>query len=956
MRPRLDPVVLLLALAGLVAAPAGSAAQESKALTAADYGRFETLSFRNPMSPDGAWLAVALSRVDGTRQLQVYAVGGTTDPVTVEEGRDPVFSDDSRWLAYRIGHSEEEAEKLRARKEPIRNSVGILELASGETRTVEGVAAFAFDGSGRFLAMQRYPEAESSEGPAPADLVVRDLDGGSELAFGNVTGFAWQDDGSLLAMTVTAPGEASGVHLYDAAGGSLRVLESGDAKFGQLGWREDGDDLVYLRSRVDDGWEEDTHVVVAWRGLAAGGSAARFDPDRDGFPEGMRVSEHYRPAFSDDGATVLFGIRERHAVPAKPEAEEAEQAEQTPPAEGPEEADVDEAPSQEPAASAAPVEKPAEVWVWHTGDETIVPMQQAFSQRLSTATYLAAWHLDEDRFVRIGTALEERTTLLPGQRYAVETDRSTFKLANQFDTDWNDIWLIDVASGHRRKVIEGVGYFSGASPEGRYLLYFRADGWHVYDIEADAHRALTAELPAEFVNDEYDTPVKRHRPPWGQGGWVEDDAAVLLYDRYDVWALRPSGVGALRLTDGAAEEVRHRVVRPDLEADAQPRGAIYLSLYGEWTKRQGFARASLGSDDPSQPGPDPGLQRLLWRDAAVGRLARAADAEVYSWVAEGYDDSPDIFVAGPDLADARQVTATNSFQADYAWGRSELVEYENAEGRRLQGSLHYPAGYEPGRRYPMIVYVYERLSQALHRYEVPSERDPYNPTVFNARGYFVLQPDIVYRDRYPGTSAVDCITAAVQAVLEKELVDPDRVGLVGHSWGGYEAAYVPTRTDIFAAAVAGAPLTNFFSMFGTVHWNQGLPESDHFETGQARMEVPYWEDLEAYVRESPVMHLQELNTPMLVFFGDKDGTVDWHQGVELYNYARRAGKFLVMLVYPGENHSARRKENQVDYHRRVLAWFDHFLQGADAPAWITEGQSVADREREVKRAGAGSRQ
>jgi len=251
----------------------------------------------------------------------------------------------------------------------------------------------------------------------------------------------------------------------------------------------------------------------------------------------------------------------------------------------------------------------------------------------------------------------------------------------------------------------------------------------------------------------------------------------------------------------------------------------------------------------------------------------------------------------------------------------------------------------------MIVYVYERLSQGVHSYVAPDERQAYNITVFTQNGYLVLEPDIVYEDRRPGTSAVGCVEPAVQAVLATGPVDPERVGLVGHSWGGYEASFVPTQTNVFAAAVAGAPLTNFFSFYGAIHWNQGMPETQHFETGQARMEVPYWVDREAYARNSPVMHITKLETPMLVFFGDKDGTVDWHQGVELYNYARRAGKTLVMLVYAGENHSAREKHNQIDYHHRVLQWFGHYLKGEPAAGWITDGVSVLEREREMKGGG-----
>ncbi len=421
----------------------------------------------------------------------------------------------------------------------------------------------------------------------------------------------------------------------------------------------------------------------------------------------------------------------------------------------------------------------------------------------------------------------------------------------------------------------------------------------------------------------------------------------MLNDRYDVWALLPGGGRALRITDGTAAEVRHRVVDLDREEPGVDARDITLSTYGEWTKQSGYARAVVGSERPALGDGSVGLESLLWLDSSVGRLTKAKDAEIYSYLVQGFDDSPDVFVGGPDLADAVQVTGTNPFQSEFAWGRSELVEYESAWGRRLQGALTYPANYDPANKYPMIVYIYERLSQTVHGYTLSSERSPYNTSVWNAEGYFVLRPDIVFRNRMPGTSAVDCIVPAVEAVIATGMIDADRVGLVGHSWGGYEASYVPMRTNVFAASVAGAALTNFFSMFGTIHWNQGLPETDHFETGQARMEVPYWEDTEAYLRESPVIHIQDLETPMLLFFGDKDGTVDWHQGIELYNYARRAGKELVMLVYPGENHSARQRNNQVDYHRRVLQWFGHYLKGDEAPVWITEGVSVADRAREL---------
>ena len=237
--------------------------------------------------------------------------------------------------------------------------------------------------------------------------------------------------------------------------------------------------------------------------------------------------------------------------------------------------------------------------------------------------------------------------------------------------------------------------------------------------------------------------------------------------------------------------------------------------------------------------------------------------------------------------------STNPFAADYAWGKSEIVEYKNERGERLQGALFYPAGYEPGRKYPMVVYMYERLSDGLHRWSSPSDREPYNPAVFTSLGYMFLQPDIVFRPREPGLSVADCVGAAVKRVIAMGAVDPAKIGIIGHSWGGFDTVFLATHTNLFAAGVAGAPITDLVSNYGNHHWSAGIAETDHIETGQQRMEVPIWEDLPAYIRNSAVFGVSTMKTPLLVAFGDNDGTVHWHQGVELYNIARRAKKDVV---------------------------------------------------------------
>ena len=308
--------------------------------------------------------------------------------------------------------------------------------------------------------------------------------------------------------------------------------------------------------------------------------------------------------------------------------------------------------------------------------------------------------------------------------------------------------------------------------------------------------------------------------------------------------------------------------------------------------------------------------------------------------------------AARSLKGARQVTTTNPFISKYAWGRSEVIEYKSERGERLQGTLLYPAGYEAGKKYPMIVYLYEKLSDGVHRFVAPSEREYYNLAAFTSQGYAVLQPDIVFRPREPGLSVVECVEPAVKKVVAMGVADPARVGVVGHSWGGFDASYLATHSTVFAAAVAGAAITNLVSNYGNHHWSSGIAETDHIETGQQRMEVPLYEDLQAYIRNSAVFNVQNMKTPLLLEVGDNDGTVHWHQGVELYNIARRAKKDVVMLAYGGEDHGLRRKANQIDYQRRILQWFGHYLKNEPAAPWITSGWSFLDREQELKRAKA----
>jgi len=919
-------------------------AQTKPPATFSDYGPWETLSLSGSyggFSPDGKWLGYGITRSSRDYELRyVKLADGATK--TIAFGGQPVYSSDSKWLACTVGMSEADQKKLKDDKKPVENKLALVNLAAGEMSTIDGIESFAFSPDGASLAMKRYVPAGSSNAPAPPAgekpgtvLLVRRLASGLDTAFGNISQYAWQDGdkGRFLAMIVSVDGKTgNGVHLYDPESGVLRVLDSAPAVYSGLAWRKDAADLAVFRARTDDRKEGPAQVVLAWTGIGKGEKRRIYDPTEDAsFPAGQRTVD-FRPfSWSLSGDVLFLGIAawDDKIVPAEKKDKDA-----------------------------APPARPAEVStveVWHAKDVYVMPRQERSAEEDRQRNRLAALHLATGKLVTLGLdAVNEDIAPIKKTKSALVAEWSKYAFNRTIGRPAADVYLADVATGARTNIRVGIDDSNlETSPGGKYLLFLQDGHFWTVDTATRAAVNITASVPASFIDTESDEtgPAK---PPFGVAGWAKDDAAVLLYDKYDVWRIAPDGSGAKRLTNGAEEQVRHRLVRVDLAGGGQWRfGAppvpaegldlkkpVYFSLFGEWTKKSGYARLD----------PDGKITRLVWLDRAVRGLARAKNADVFGYTIQDYDVSPDIFVGGPDLKDAKKMTATNPFQEKFAWGKSELIEYVSDKGRRLQAALIYPADYEPGKKYPMIVYNYELLSQNVHSYVAPSERSYYNVAVFSSQGYFILEPDIVFRPRQPGWSVVECITAGVKKVLDMGLVDPAKVGIVGHSMGGFNTAFVATHVNgMFAAAVAGAPIIDMVSYYGDHHWNVGIAETDHIETGQERMVVPLYEDLQAYIDNSPYYGTHTMTVPLLLEVGDQDGIVAWHQGIELYNVARRAGKNVVLLAYMGEDHGLRQEMNQKDYQRRILAWFGHFLKGAPAERWITEGQTFLEREAEIKK-------
>jgi dipeptidyl aminopeptidase/acylaminoacyl peptidase len=318
---------------------------------------------------------------------------------------------------------------------------------------------------------------------------------------------------------------------------------------------------------------------------------------------------------------------------------------------------------------------------------------------------------------------------------------------------------------------------------------------------------------------------------------------------------------------------------------------------------------------------------LIYGNCRYSSIVKAIGTDVYSFIMERVDASPSVWLKvgskPPQL-----ITSTNPQQKNYYWTRSEMIQYRNRKGKPLHGALFYPANYKPGKKYPLVVHVYERLSQYLHHYVQP-ENVSYGVFNFTQGDYFIFTPDISFEIDNPGMSAVDCVVPAVEQVIKNEGVDKGRLGLMGHSWGGYLTTFIISQTDLFKAAVAGAPPTDLVSLSLSLRWENGST-NQLFEGGQARFSGPFYDRQEAYIRNSSVYQSKNIHTPLLLAFGDKDGFVDWRQGIELYNALRRQKKSCLFLYYQGSGH----QNLPEDYATKQIEFFNHYLKGKQAPEWM----------------------
>ena len=440
-----------------------------------------------------------------------------------------------------------------------------------------------------------------------------------------------------------------------------------------------------------------------------------------------------------------------------------------------------------------------------------------------------------------------------------------------------------------------------------------------------------------LVDETWDTPNEPR--PYGTAGWTGGDKSVLVYDRYDIWEISPGGAKPRMVTNGAGRRDRivYRYVSLDRDLKTVPdKEPILLMATNEATKDSGAFRTTL-----SAPPADP--HQVVMQGKLFRGLMKAKNADVYAFTWQTFEEFPNLWVSGSHLADARRVSQANPQQSEFVWGRAELIDYINGDGVTLPAVMIKPDGFDASKKYPLMVYIYETMAEGLHRYYPPSPGTNINFSRYVSNGYVLLMPDIVYETGYPGPSALKCVIPAVEKVLGMGFIDPKRIGIQGHSWGGYEISYMITQTDIFAAVEAGASVVNMTSAYGGIRWGSGMSRAFQYEKTQSRLGVTLWDGLQRFLENSPLFWAERIKTPYLTIHNDEDDAVPWYQGIEFISALRRLGKEAYMFNFNGEKHGLRQRENQKYWTVHLDEFFDHFLLGRPEPDWMAKGVPYLER-------------
>ncbi|AHF16499.1 prolyl oligopeptidase family serine peptidase [Niabella soli] len=746
-------------------------------------------------------------------------------------------------------------------------------------------------------------------------LILINTADGSQRTFSNVSDYVFNKKGSdlLLAQTLNLADTAGTARLVRYGINTKRsdTLLRGGNDFRSLTLSDDGTRAAFVAER--DAKPKALRKFYKLWYFKQGMDSAQIlvDTLTKNFPKGSTVSGFGKISFSKSGNRVLFGTT--NIQPVKD-------------------------------TTLADIDK-VNVDVWNYKDDYLQPYQLENQKRDLEKSYLAVYDFDRNKMTQIGSKY------LPTVYEATESDGNYFvavtDTGRRVESQWmgntrKDIYKIAIPDGKYIPIIQNLDgdiNASWLSPAGDYILWYDNREKNYFISDGKAARNLTSAIKIPLYNEENDVPDAPS--PYGIMGWEKGGRHVLIYDRYDIWRVDLTGKTSPEnvTKNGRKNKTTYRYVQTDKEEkyiDLEKMNL--LNVFDNRSKKSGLTILLNHKRDDHFFVP----QRFSEQACYFDQPAKAKDAPVFVYTRESYTQSPDVYAYQNEKE--QKLSATNPQQAEYNWGTASLYYWKTFSGKPATGILYKPENFDSTKKYPVILYFYEKLSDNLYRYVPPAPTPSrLNISFFVSRGYIVMTPDISYTVGHPARSAYDYIVSGAKDLTKHSWVDAKHMGIQGQSWGGIQVAQLVTMTPMFAAAWAGAPVANMTSAYGGIRWKGGINRQFQYEKTQSRIGATLWQKPDLYIENSPLFHLPKVTTPLVIMANDNDGAVPWYQGIELFTGMRRLGKKAWMLNYNGEEHNLVQRKNRKDISIREQQFFDWLLKGAKPAKWLTEGVPAVEK-------------
>ena len=908
--------------------------QTKMPISHSDYDRWNDLA--NPQISDhGGLVSYEVNPQEGDGNLWLYNAS-TGKYKDFQRGYDARISADEGMMAYKIKPEADTVRKARlakVKKEKMpKDSLGIFLVARDSTIRFPGLKSFKVPEEGPAWVAWLQEETDKPKDTSSVDTTFLKGDGerkkkdkkkeegntmmvfhpssGEQAAFEHVTDYTFSKNGKLLGFISVKTDSIDSVFVkcmvYPGIQARTIFAAKGYAKSVQPD--EQGRQLAWIYS--PDTAKTKVYDLYLWD-MNKDKYSVAVDTSAGAMPEGWSVSENGKIFFSENGRRLFFGT----ALIPEPE----------------------------PKDTLTEDEK-VSVDIWNWKDERLQPQQLKEKDEDLKRAYDAVYHIPVGRMVQLANETMDRLSMdrKHNGAFALGFARKPYLKAISWDADSKqDIYLINLDNGARQMILEAWQSSAYLSPLGRYVAYYDEldSSWNSFSIKRGTRHKLTADIPFSFAQEEFDMPTTPG--PYGMKGWTKNEDRMMVYDRYDMWMLDTEGKAEPQnLTNGRESRLQYRYIDLDADMEYIPEEVpILVRSFDETSKDFFFYNLDLKNN---------GLTKLYGGSYRFYIPKKAKASENLIWQRMSFSEYPDLWLSERDFSDARKLSDANPQQGDYNWGSVELVHWTSSDGIDLDGLLYKPGDFDPDSTYPMIVYFYEKYSDGLHAHYVPKpSRSTINFTYYASNGYLVFVPDIVYKTGFPGQSAYNSIVSGTLKLMENNWVDKDRIGIQGQSWGGYQVAYLVTQTNMFAAAMAGAPVSNMTSAYGGIRWGSGMSRMFQYEGTQSRIGGTLWEKPWRYIENSPVFFADKVETPLLMMHNDDDGAVPWYQGIEYFVALRRLNKPVWMLTYNGAPHNLKRRADMKDLTIRMQQFFDHYLKGAPAPVWMEDGIPAVKKGRDM---------